>query len=89
MRNFVIVVLGVIVIGLLIGSGAEVISSVFASTPWWVYFVLAGIVYSGYRATVHMAEEKKVDDAFIEEEGRKYIERMKEERERRNITRKN
>lgn len=52
-------------------------------TPWWVYFVLAGIIYSGYRVFIHMQEEKKVDQAFIEEEGNKYIERMNQEKERR------
>jgi hypothetical protein len=88
-RNFVIIIVGVIIVSSLfnLGSGTGVVSTVFANTPWWIYFVLAGIIYSGYRASIHFAEEKKVDETFIEEEGKKYIERMHNERERRKITR--
>lgn len=90
-RNLVIIILGVIILALFmnLGSGADLISVIFANTPWWVYFVLAGIIYSGYRASIHFSEDRKVDEAFIEEEGKKYIERMNEEKERRKITRGN
>jgi hypothetical protein len=90
-RNLVIFVLGIIIIAFTInmGSGTEIITSVFANTPWWVYFVLAGIIYSGYRASIHISEEKKLDEVFIEEEGKKYIEKMNEERERRKVSRGN
>lgn len=83
------IVLGILIVAILIslGNGIEIFTTVFANTPWWVYFVLAGIIYSGYRATVHISEEKKVDEAFIEEEGKKYIDKMNDERERRRITR--
>lgn len=45
--------------------------------PWWVYFVMTGILLSGYLAYSSMLEDKKVDERVIEKEGQLYIERMK------------
>ncbi|KKB75072.1 MULTISPECIES: sporulation YhaL family protein [Bacillus] len=51
--------------------------------PWWVYLCIVGIVFSAYKLMSTAKEEEKIDQAFIEKEGRIYIERMEKERERR------
>ncbi|MDF2607614.1 MAG: SigE-dependent sporulation protein [Bacillales bacterium] len=53
--------------------------------PWWIYFVVAGIVFSGYKAITAFIEEDKeiVDERLIEHEGNYYMERIAEERKRR------
>ncbi|WP_246055150.1 sporulation YhaL family protein [Pseudalkalibacillus caeni] len=60
--------------------------STLASVPWWIYFVLAGIVYSGYKVATLTIEDRKVDQNFIEEEGKVFIERMEDEKKRRHKT---
>ncbi|TKD68852.1 SigE-dependent sporulation protein [Pseudalkalibacillus hwajinpoensis] len=62
---------------------SSTLSGFFSSFPWWLYFVLAGIIYSGYKTMQLTAEERKVDQIHIEEEGRVYVERMEDERKRR------
>ncbi|UAL53159.1 MULTISPECIES: sporulation YhaL family protein [Metabacillus] len=54
--------------------------------PWWVYLCILGILYSGYMAFSTTRKEKIVEEAYIEQEGNVYIERMLKERE---IRRKN
>ncbi|MFY0760301.1 sporulation YhaL family protein [Metabacillus dongyingensis] len=54
--------------------------------PWWVYLCILGILYSGYMAFSTTMKEKIVEEAYIEQEGNVYIERMLKERE---IRRKN
>ncbi|MCA0989196.1 sporulation YhaL family protein [Alkalihalobacillus algicola] len=54
-----------------------------SSLPWWIYFVLAGIIYSGYKSMTLTVEDRKVDQIHIEEEGKIYVKRMEDERERR------
>ncbi|WP_017754268.1 sporulation YhaL family protein [Calidifontibacillus oryziterrae] len=53
------------------------------SLPWWIYFVLAGIVFSAYMMIKSVRKDQEIDQSFIEKEGEVYIERMKQERERR------
>lgn len=85
MRKSVLILLGFLLILSLfqLTEVSSTLSGVFSSFPWWLYFVLAGIVYSGYKTMQLTAEEKKIDQIHIEEEGRVYVERMEEERERR------
>lgn len=45
--------------------------------PWWVYFVMAGILISGYLSFSYMLEDKKIDEQFIEKEGQVYIDRIR------------
>ncbi|MDQ0484680.1 sporulation YhaL family protein [Guptibacillus hwajinpoensis] len=85
MRKGVLIILGFLFI-ISVLQLTEVSSNVFSffsSFPWWLYFVLAGIVYSGYKTMQLTVEERKVDQIHIEEEGRVYVERMEEERKRR------
>ncbi|MFK3961392.1 sporulation YhaL family protein [Guptibacillus hwajinpoensis] len=85
MRKSVLILLGFLLILSLfqLTEVSSTLSGVFSSFPWWLYFVLAGIVYSGYKTMQLTAEERKIDQIHIEEEGRVYVERMEEERERR------
>ncbi|MGA9287385.1 MAG: sporulation YhaL family protein [Anaerobacillus sp.] len=85
MRKGVLIILGFLFIlsVLQLTEISATVIGVFSSFPWWLYFVLAGIIYSGYKTMQLTAEEKRVDQIHIEEEGRVYVERMEEERERR------
>lgn len=85
MRKGVLILLGLLFILSLfqLTEISATLSGVLSQFPWWIYFVLAGIVYSGYKTMQLTAEERKVDQIHIEEEGRVYVERMEEERERR------
>lgn len=50
--------------------------------PWWVYFIIAGVLYSGYMAFKFHLEDRKYDEEFIAKEGEVFIHRMNEEKER-------
>jgi hypothetical protein len=52
--------------------------------PIWIWFVLAGIIVSAVMTVRTAKQDKKEDDLFIEQEGQKYIQRMNEEKERKN-----
>lgn len=54
----------------------------------WVYFVLVGIIVSAIMVIKTGNEEKKIDETFIEKEGNIYIERMYEEKKRREANKK-
>ncbi|MCU6603080.1 sporulation YhaL family protein [Peribacillus frigoritolerans] len=51
--------------------------------PIWIWFVFIGIIVSAIMSIWTARQERLIDDAWIEKEGQKYIERMEEERERR------
>ncbi|HHW39291.1 MAG TPA: SigE-dependent sporulation protein [Bacillales bacterium] len=51
--------------------------------PWWIYLVLAGIVFCAYMMIKTAKEDQEVDMEYIEKEGEIYIQRMEEERARR------
>ncbi len=53
------------------------------SLPWWIYLVVAGIIFSGYMTVRTAAKEREIDEAFVEKEGEIYMERIRKERERR------
>lgn len=50
--------------------------------PLWVFIVIVMIFFSGYMAFRTMQAERKLDEQFIEKEGQIYIDRMREEKER-------
>lgn len=56
--------------------------------PWWVYLVFAGILFSGFQFVISYMKEKEEDMKWIEEQGQVFINRMNEERERRNENKK-
>ena len=51
--------------------------------PWWVYVVIVGIIVSGYMVLYTSKKEQDIDQEFIEQEGNVYMQRIKEDRERR------
>lgn len=53
------------------------------SVPWWVYLVVAGILFSGYQAFTISKAEREVDEKWLEEQGEVYMKRIKAEKERR------
>lgn len=54
-----------------------------AGLPWWVYMMILFIFLSGYMAFRAMRAERELDDHYIEHEGRVYMDRIEEEKERR------
>jgi len=54
------------------------------SLPIWIYFVIAGIVISAFMAVKTAKEDRDQEMEWIEKEGEEYIDRMREEKERRN-----
>ncbi|MED1864680.1 sporulation YhaL family protein [Fictibacillus nanhaiensis] len=52
------------------------VGNFFTMTPWWMYFVLCGIIYSGYRIVTLFQEDREIEQRVIEEEGRVYMERI-------------
>jgi len=49
--------------------------------PFWVYFVVAGIMISAYMVIRTGREEKRIEDEMIEKEGEVYMKRLEEEKE--------
>lgn len=50
------------------------------SIPIWVIAVILLIFFSGYMALRAMLAERKLDQQFIEREGKIYMERIREDR---------
>ncbi|MFQ3543775.1 sporulation YhaL family protein [Halobacillus rhizosphaerae] len=51
--------------------------------PIWVFFCIVFIFLSGYMALRAMRAENKMEQHFIEREGQIYLERIEEEKEKR------
>ena len=51
--------------------------------PFWMYIVILGIFVSGFMVLYTSKQERDADEAFIEKEGEIYLQRIREERERR------
>lgn len=49
--------------------------------PFWIYFVVMGIILSAYMVIRTGKEEKRVEDEIIEREGEIYMKRLEQERE--------
>jgi hypothetical protein len=50
--------------------------------PWWMLLIVIGICFSAYMTLRTAKEEKEVENAIIEKEGQVYMERIQEEREK-------
>lgn len=55
----------------------------FVNIPWWVFVMILFICFSGYMAYRAMRAERRLEQQFIEREGEIYMERIRQERERR------
>lgn len=51
--------------------------------PWWIFMMILFIFLSGYMSFRAMKAEKKLDQHYIEHEGKVYINRIHSERKRR------
>ncbi len=51
--------------------------------PIWIWFVFVGIVVSAIMAIRTARQERLIENTWIEEEGQKYMERMRIEQEKR------
>jgi len=49
--------------------------------PFWVYFVVMGIILSAYMVVRTGKEEKVIEEEMIEREGDIYMQRLEQERE--------
>jgi hypothetical protein len=56
--------------------------------PFWIYFVVMGIILSAYMVIRTGKEEKRVEDEIIEREGEIYMKRLEQEREEKEKTQK-
>lgn len=54
-----------------------------SSIPIWVFVVILLIFLSGYMALRAFIAERKIDQQFIEQEGKIYMERIQKERVKR------
>ncbi|MDM5197686.1 sporulation YhaL family protein [Fictibacillus enclensis] len=85
MKGYVALGLGVLLVVLFVlKQFFAPIQYFFDLTPFWVYFVVAGIIFSAYRSYNLGSEQKKLDLKVIEQEGEVFMKRIAEERERRN-----
>ncbi|MCM2676679.1 sporulation YhaL family protein [Alkalicoccobacillus plakortidis] len=54
--------------------------SVVAQDPWWVYLVMLGVLISGYLSIKYLLEDRRQEQAWIEQEGHVFMERLEEAR---------
>ncbi|WP_449539308.1 sporulation YhaL family protein [Ferdinandcohnia sp. Marseille-Q9671] len=54
-----------------------------SAIPWFVYVALFGVLLSAYMVIRTTREERQTENSYIEQEGNVYIERMKNEKEKR------
>lgn len=48
--------------------------------PFWIYFVVVGIMISAYMVIKTGREERRVEEEIIEREGQIYMERLEKKR---------
>ncbi|WP_209122784.1 sporulation YhaL family protein [Alkalihalobacillus sp. BA299] len=86
MKNKQIQMIVLVCIGLFLFfvSGLDFSSVVLLNAdPWWMYFVVLGILVSAYYFMKYSIEDKKIDEEFIEKEGQVFMERIEEDRAKR------
>lgn len=49
--------------------------------PWWIFMMILFIFLSGYMAFRAIRAEQKLEQQFIEAEGKIYMDRLEKERE--------
>lgn len=54
--------------------------------PIWIWFVFIGIVVSAIMSIRTAQQERQIEHTWIEEEGQKYMERIRIEQEKRGMT---
>ncbi|MUK90074.1 SigE-dependent sporulation protein [Ornithinibacillus sp. L9] len=51
--------------------------------PWWVFMMVLFIFLSGYMAFRAMRAERELEEKYIEQQGKVYMDRIEEERQKR------
>lgn len=59
------------------------LATFFASIPAWMYVIIAGILFSGYKVVEGVIEDRRADYEHIEKEGQRFLDRIEEERKQR------
>ena len=62
------------------GQGGAV--TMLFNIPWWIYLIIMFIIFSGYMSYRAMRVEKILEQHYIEREGQIYMERIRQERHR-------
>ncbi|MDQ0205309.1 sporulation YhaL family protein [Alkalicoccobacillus murimartini] len=52
--------------------------AILAKDPWWVYVVMLGVIVSGYLSIKYLLEDRRQEQAWIEQEGHVFMERLEE-----------
>jgi hypothetical protein len=53
--------------------------------PWWIYLIVLGIVISGYMFVRTTKKERELEQFYIEQEGKIYLEKIEQERKKRQL----
>ncbi|MFC7372866.1 sporulation YhaL family protein [Fictibacillus iocasae] len=81
MRGYAALFFGVILItAFVLKEYSGPVEALFNTTPWWMYFVLGGIILSAYRSYTAFSFDREEEMKLIEEEGKVYMERIAERR---------
>lgn len=59
------------------------VKNMILGMPWWVLVIILFIFFSGYMSFRAMRAERELEQHYIEQEGKIYMQRMEEEREER------
>jgi hypothetical protein len=59
------------------------VSNVIFGMPWWIFMIILFIFFSGYMAFRAMRAERELEQHYIEQEGKVYMQRIEDEREER------
>ncbi|GAA0490695.1 sporulation protein YhaL [Salinibacillus aidingensis] len=54
--------------------------------PWWIAVIIGLIIFSGYMAFRAIRSEMRLEQEFIEKEGKVYMDRIEEERKHKEET---
>jgi len=81
------ILLGIFAITMLLFSARETaIVAALIQAPFWVHVIIVAIIISGYFTIKTSAEERKTEESWIEQEGQVYMDRIKEAREQRGMS---
>ncbi|QOY36366.1 sporulation YhaL family protein [Anaerobacillus isosaccharinicus] len=55
------------------------------ASPWWIYFIVGGIIVSGYLSFKYTKEDREVEQRWIEQEGETFMEPIRKRRENKQL----
>ncbi|MCT8139490.1 sporulation YhaL family protein [Anaerobacillus sp. CMMVII] len=57
------------------------VAALVQASPWWIYFVVGGIILSGYLSFKYSKEDREVEQRWIEQEGELFMEPIRKRRQ--------